>query len=133
MDYKNQVIIDDSADCLPTKNYKPFENGSNYEIISLPKTIGSFCGGIILAKRTNFFNFCKAKQLKGKVLGFNQSMRKYRSSFIDKNNFDWRFYESHNTYIDYNSAQNIFNCLSNFELNKNVILNRRKKINRYFR
>jgi len=130
---KTQLVIEDSADCIPGENYRPFENNSNYEVLSLPKIIGSFSGGIILTNKKKFYKYCKKQQLKNKVLGIVQSERKFRSTFIDKDNFDWRFYESYNTSIDYNSVQNIFNCLSNFELNRNIILKRQNLIKKYFK
>ena len=52
---KKQILIDDSADSFPGAKYRPFENKSDYEILSLPKLIGSFCGGIVLTKNKNFY------------------------------------------------------------------------------
>ena len=130
---KKQIVIDDSADSMAGKEYKPFENNSNYEILSLPKIIGSFCGGVILTNNIKFYKYSKKQQLKNKNLGTVQSKRKYKSSFIDKNNFDWRFYESHNTFVDYNSVQNVFNCLPNYKLNRNIIMKRQKLVKSYFK
>lgn len=130
---KKQLIIDDSADCFPGKIYKPFENNSHYEILSLPKLIGSFCGGIILTNKTKFYLYCKKQQIKNKILGKAQSERKYKSTFKDQTNFDWRFYESLNTSVDFNSVENIFNCLSNYDLNLNTIIRRQNLIKKYFK
>ena len=57
-----------------------------------------------------------------------QSERKFKSSFIDQNNLDWRFYESYNTSVDFNSVENVFKCLSNYKLNKDIILRRTKLV-----
>ena len=54
--------------------------------------------------------------MKNKILGKAQSERKYKSTFKDRTNADWRFYESLNTSVDFNSVENIFNCLSNYDL-----------------
>jgi putative PLP-dependent aminotransferase (TIGR04422 family) len=130
---KNQLIIDDSADCLPNKKYKPFVSNTSYEILSLPKLIGSFCGGIVLTKNKRFYLYCKKIQKKNLVLSKKQSERKFISSFKDNNNFDWRFYESLNTSVDFNSVENVFNCLENFNLNLNTILRRQHLIKKKFK
>ncbi len=131
--FVNSLIIDDSADCFPKKSFKPFENNSNYEMISLPKLIGSFCGGIILTKNKSFYSFAKKLQTKNINLAKKQSLRKYISAFKNKANVDWRLYESLNTSVDYNSVENIFKCLSNYSLNFNTIKRRENLIKKYYK
>jgi len=130
---KKCLVIDDSADCFPRKIYRPFENNSNYEMISLPKLIGSFCGGIILTNNKNFFTYAKANQLKNRVLANKQSKRKFISAFKNKKNADWRFYESLNYSVDYNSVENIFRCLPNYKLNFDTIVRRERLIKKHFK
>lgn len=130
---KDQILIDDSADSFPANEFRPYENSSNFEILSLPKLIGSFSGGIILTNKDNFYKYIKKTQTKNLIYARNQSERKFISSFIDKSNLDWRFYESYNTSVDFNSVENIFKCLSNYKLNKDTILRRTKLFKKYFK
>lgn len=130
---KNRLVIEDFADCFPRKSYRPFENNSNYEMISLPKLIGSFCGGIILTNNKNFYSYAKTLQIKNKTLANKQSLRKFISAFKDKKNADWRFYEFLNHSLDYNSVENIYRCLPNYKLNLNTIIRREKLIKTNFK
>ena len=43
--FKKSLVIEDSADSFPRKSYRPFENNSNYEMISLPKLLDHFVEG----------------------------------------------------------------------------------------
>ena len=131
--FKDQILIDDSADSFPTKEFRPYENSSNFEILSLPKLIGSFSGGIILTSKENFYKYIKKIQTKNLVYASQQSERKFKSSFIDQNNLDWRFYESYNTSVDFNSVENVFKCLFNYKLNKDIILRRTKLVKKCFK
>lgn len=130
---KKKLIIDCSNDSMPGKNYKPFENNSNYEVISLPKIIGSYCGGIILTNDKKFYKYYKKIQFKFKKFAFFQSKKKFISSFVDKKNVDWRIHESYNYSLDYNSVECVYNCLSNFHFNKNLIIERQNQLKRVFK
>ena len=124
---KKQIILDDSADSLPEKNYIPYENNSNFEIISLPKIIGSFSGGIILTKNKSLYDYSKKLQKTNKNLGVLQSERKFNFIFKNKIKNNWHDGEINNTFIDVNLVENIDSCLENFQINLNTI-NLRKKI-----
>ena len=130
---KKSLIIEDSADSFPRKSYRPFENNSNYEMISLPKLLGSFCGGIILTNNQNFYTYAKTLQIKNKTLANKQSLRKFISAFKDNKNADWRFYESLNHSLDYNSVENIYGCLPNYKINLRTIIRREKLIKTHFK
>ena len=47
-DYSKKIIIEDSVDTIHLDNSSLFQNNGIAEIISLPKIIGSFSGGLIL-------------------------------------------------------------------------------------
>jgi len=130
---KKKLVIDDSADCLPNYNYKPFENNSNYEIVSLPKIIGSLCGGIILTNDKKFYKYCKKKQYINSHFSKSQTLKKYNSIFINKSNQDWRYYESFNHSVDPIGVNNIYECLKNFKINIDVIKKRKKIIKKNFK
>ena len=129
----NQLVIDDSADTIPNVNYVPFINQSDYEFISIPKIIGSFSGGIIITKEKKFYEFCKKKQTENKSLGMHQSQKKYETIFSKRKYSDWMYLESFNTSLEYNMVENIKKNLKNYEINKNIILNRRNFIKEKFR
>lgn len=122
----NQIIIDDSADTIPDKNYIPFVNGGKYEVISIPKIIGSFSGGIVLTNDKKFYEFCKVKQFVNLELGKIQSFKKYNSFFNKKKHPDWMCSEVFNTSLESNMIENILDNLENFEKNKKIILKRKK-------
>ena len=130
---KGQIVIEDSADSLPNKNFKSVENKNDYEIISLPKIIGSYCGGIILSNNKNFFNFCKEKQINNLEFGRRQSKKKFNYEFVTKTNNEWFYNEAFNYSFDGNVVDHINNCLVNFEKNKKIIKTRQNILNRIFK
>ena len=52
-------------------------------------------------------------------------MKKYTSLILNKKNFEWHYNESFNYGLDYNTTENVYENLKNFEKNKNIILNRK--------
>ena len=70
-------------DLLKDKN-DLFENKGDFEIISLPKIIGSVSGGIVITKDKNFYEYAKKEQIKNKELGQYQSRCKFEE--INKKN-----------------------------------------------
>jgi putative PLP-dependent aminotransferase (TIGR04422 family) len=69
----NHIVIEDSVDSLILDTSTLFPNNGDFEIISLPKTIGSYTGGLILAR-----NQQKASELRSFIrentpLGVHQS------------------------------------------------------------
>ncbi len=128
-----KLIIDDSADCFPRNFYKPFVNNTKFEILSLPKLIGTFTGGIILTKDKKLYSLLKKRQFQNDKIAKTQSLRKYFSAFKDKENFDWRFYESLNYSIDHNTVENVYNCLPNYELNQKTLTRRENLLKKYFK
>lgn len=118
-------LIDDSSDSIPTNKFKACFNSKLSEVISLPKIIGSFCGGIILTNNKLFYNYLKEFQSKNQKFASIQSMKKYTCLILNKKNFEWHYNESFNHGLDYNTTENVYENLKNFEKNKNIILNRK--------
>jgi putative PLP-dependent aminotransferase (TIGR04422 family) len=127
-----QILIEDSADSLPGDNFKAFENNSDYEIISLPKIIGTFSGGIILSNNKIFYEYCKKKQNEGFKLGKIQSNKKFKFLFNSKLNNNWFYDEALNTSFDSNVINNIEKCIPNFENNKKIIKKRQTILKSFF-
>ena len=75
---KNNIeIIEDSVDSIITNKNDLFLNESEFEIVSLPKIIGSVSGGIVITKNESFYCFAKNEQTKNRELGQYQSRRKF--------------------------------------------------------
>ena len=56
--YKNKIIIEDSADSIHLNKKSLFVNtNSKFEIVSLPKIMSSYSGGLIYTKDKLFFHF----------------------------------------------------------------------------
>ena len=131
--YKNKIIIEDSADSIHLDKKSLFINSySKFEIVSLPKIISSYSGGLIYTKDKLFYNFAKKFQKKNKLLGISQSGKKINSLKNQKKNNSWLLNEFNNTYLDQKSLNNIIFNLKNFEINKKIIINRRKIIEKTF-
>jgi putative PLP-dependent aminotransferase (TIGR04422 family) len=129
---KNIKIIEDSVDSIIMNRNDLFENEGDFEIISLPKIIGSVSGGIVITKDINFYEYAKMEQIKNKELGQYQSRRKFEEINKKKTFHSYFHHESTNTFLEYNALLNIAKCLKNFQINKNVISERQKYFKKKF-
>jgi putative PLP-dependent aminotransferase (TIGR04422 family) len=124
---KSKYVIEDSVDSLPGNNFKPFLNLGIAEIISLPKIIGAYSGGIVLTNNESLYSFGKLSQLSGEELGVVQSKKKYDQAISKLSKYDtWYYHEAWNTYIEGNAIKDIEKCLDFFDLNTSIISKRRK-------
>jgi len=121
----NQVVIEDSVDSLILDSSTLFPNNGDFEIISLPKTIGSYTGGLILAKDS-----LKAKALRSFIqenipLGVHQSgLRLLHTTGESAPYTNWEDLEHNNTSLDTRALLHIESCLNNFQVNKACISKR---------
>ena len=130
---KKLKIIEDSVDSIILNKKNMFINDSEFEFISLPKIIGSISGGLVITKHSPYINFAKKEQNKNKKLGIYQSQMKF-DDINKKRSFNtWLFYESINTYTEYNSLLDIKKNLKNFFLNKKLIIFRRSYVKKNFK
>lgn len=129
---KNSIIIEDSVDSIIDDKKDLFSNNGDFEIVSLPKIIGSVSGGIIITKNLNFYEFAKKEQFLNKELGMYQSRRKFDDVNKKKSFNTWLYHESTNTYVEYNALINIKKCLKNFQTNRNFISDRQKYFKKKF-
>lgn len=129
---KKLKIIEDSVDTILLKKNDLFPNNGDFEIVSLPKIIGSISGGIIITKDTNFYKFAKKEQVQNKNLGEYQSRRKFDDVNKKKSFNTWLYHESTNTYLEHNALLNISKCLKNFQINKNIISERQRYFKKKF-
>ena len=130
---KNSFVIEDSADTIPTNKFKPFINKGIAELISLPKIIGSICGGLVLTNNKRLFKFGKKFQNKNKNLGIIQTKKKIQQIKKNLNQYDdWYYYEAWNTYVDANLINDVILKISNFNKNKTIIEKRRNILSKFF-
>ena len=109
-----------------------FVNESCFEIVSLPKIIGSVSGGIVITKNVQFFDFAKNEQTKNRELGQYQSRRKFEEINKKKTFHTWFHHESTNTFLEYNSLLNMKKELKNFQINKNILFERQTFFHDHF-
>lgn len=128
---KGLFVIDDSSDSLPKKKFKPYVNSNLSEVVSLPKIIGSYSGGIILTNNYNFYNYLKNYQNKNRELASIQSQKKYDCLVLKKKNFEWHYSELENFSLDFNTCENIYENLKNFEQNLVTIKKRKELLSRF--
>ena len=121
-----KFIINDSSDSLPKKNFFACKNSSLSEIVSLPKIIGSYSGGVILTNNDDFYYFLKSLQNKNIELAHLQSKKKFNSYFKNNHHYDWQYSELQNYSLDFNTCENIYENLINFEKNIKIITKRNK-------
>lgn len=131
--HDNGMTMEDSVDTIHYSKDALFPNDSDYEIISLPKVIGSFSGGVIITKDTGFYDFVKCQQGSNKELGELQSSRKNRFFSCNLNPYEsWYYDEMDNTYIDVCGLEDIKKNLLNFDVNAKIIAYRRDIITSRF-
>ena len=72
------LIIDDSSDSLPNDNFISCKKSKYSEVVSLPKIIGSYAGGIVLTNNKDLYAFVKKQQDTNLELAHEQSLKKYK-------------------------------------------------------
>ena len=129
---KNIEITEDSVDSIILNKKDLFINKGQFEFFSLPKIIGSVSGGIIVTRNLSYYKFAKKEQMKNKKLGIYQSRQKFNDINKKKSFNTWLFYESSNTFLEYNSLLDIEKNLKNLEINKKIILKRKNLFRKEF-
>ncbi len=137
LNLKKKKIIEDSADSIHLSPKSFFINDSKFEVISLPKIIGTYAGGVIFFKDKKFKNFIKEIKFDHK-LSLNQSKLKFKFSQTFQEKYaHWQFFEHKNFDVDYNTLHHIDLNLENLSKNKNIISERqniiRKKLDINFK
>ena len=123
------LVIEDSVDSIIQSKDFLFPNGGKYEIISLPKVIGSYSGAILFSKDLNFFDYIKNRIGKNKGLAIRQSRVRNKIMMGESNHHDvWNEGEMINYSLDYNALIDIRGKLMNFKINKEIIISRLEKL-----
>lgn len=121
-----KIIIEDSVDTIHIDGSSLFQNNGIAEIISLPKIIGSFSGGLIVTRDKKLSDYIHSTQQNNLELGFAQSKKKREPDSEIKN--DWGYHEHMNTSLDITALANIINNMQNLFKNINTITYRRRVI-----
>lgn len=119
------LTIEDSVDSLFQSDETLFPNGGRYEIISLPKIIGSYTGGIVLCRDSS--DAAPILHLRGEnvELGRHQSKLRFQETRGEELGFkNWRHMEQSNRYLDLNAVSNIERCLAYYSENIETIQDR---------
>jgi putative PLP-dependent aminotransferase (TIGR04422 family) len=122
-------IIEDSVDSIVEDASSLFPLGGICEVISLPKVLGSYCGGIVVTKNQDLGKYMRRIRKKNQELGTHQSYLKFLKASGDlKAPFtDWSYLESSNTALEGNGGDSIHDCLGNWKKNGDIIRSRLDK------
>ena len=131
--FTEKVIIEDSVDTIHLDRSSLLQNNGIAEIISLPKIIGSFSGGLVLTRDENVSNYIRNAQQENVELGRTQSKKKYNSVFNIKNEYGWEYCEHMNTSLDIIALKDIENSMKNLYKNINIISHRREIVLKKFK
>lgn len=145
------LVIEDSVDSLPTSPRSLFPNGGLYELISLPKVFGAFCGGVVLTRDASAAERLRALRKReelplrptpsrtacavpaagragARALAGQQSMLKYlaaKAAFDGRTEFmEWEYLEFENLLLDEASLEHVADCVAGWDECAATILSR---------
>jgi len=119
------LVIEDSVDSLLTDGETLFPNDGRYELLSLPKLIGSYTGGIVLFRDERDARAVRGALSPDRALGRHQSRLRHRETRgLDTGYQRWADREHANRWLDGNALQNIESCLPYYEYNAETIRSR---------
>ncbi|MCP4322229.1 MAG: putative PLP-dependent aminotransferase [Alteromonadales bacterium] len=125
---KSFLQINDSVDSIFIKNDDLF-HGSNYELISLPKTIGSFSGGLLVVKDATISDYIdNLRENSSVALSKSQQQLKVNmltghESVCSWEEFDWKNYT-----LQQLALSNIAYCMKNYARAQEIIKVRLKQV-----
>lgn len=122
-------IIEDSVDSSFTDGRDLFPTGGRFEIISLPKVLGSYSGGLVLCEDPGFRSFALEGRRLGRALGRQLSELKHRrytgrlrsAALLEA-------LEPENRALDVNALRHIDACMPNLDRNCAVLESRLEKV-----
>ncbi|EGG93363.1 hypothetical protein IMCC1989_1288 [gamma proteobacterium IMCC1989] len=133
---KNNVpyIIEDSVDSIPLNANTLFPNNGIAEVISLPKTIGSYSGALVISKDLGLINFIKElREARYETIKSQSRLRNQESrKDVTNNELLWSHNEWNNFGLDQNALKNISEYAKNWKENQSIILSRRTYLNEIF-
>jgi len=125
----SDFVIEDSVDSIIQSKEFLFPNDGKYEIISLPKIIGSYSGAILFSQDSKFNDYLNKKREENYDLAIRQSrIRNEIMRRANENHSAWNEQEMSNYNLEYNALNDIIEKLKNFNINKKTIISRLEKI-----
>lgn len=119
------LVVEDSVDSLLTDGRTLFPNSGRYELLSLPKLVGSYTGGIILFREAADARAVRTTRSPDRSLGRRQSrLRHSETRGEDTGHKRWGDREHENQWLDGNALRNIEACLPYYEYNADTIRDR---------
>ena len=129
----NADIIEDSVDSLFTEASALFPLGGGFEILSLPKLVGTYSGGIVFTRDPAFAHFVRVKRTLNPSLALHQAQLKFRRAAGRLQPYESvDAFEAKNLAIDAPTALHIREYLKNWDTNRDTILRRIRRINARF-
>lgn len=135
VDSNYKITIEDSVDSIHLAPEAFFPNRGQIEVISLPKVMNIWAGGLVVTQDKGIRDFYKERQEHNTTLGFLQERLKKNDKF--KNSLPqaftddhWHFREHQNSYVSGQLANEIMLNLESYEENKAVIQKRVKELKR---
>ncbi len=119
-----QLIIEDSVDSFMLDNLSLFPNKGQYEILSLPKILGTLSGGIVICKDEYYYE--KLKNERAVLLDLNFS--KQQSTLKAQKNILWMDNEYKNRSLSNFELQIIKNKLDDWVKWQDILLERYSKV-----
>ena len=129
------VIIEDSCDSIITEKSSVFPNSGDYQIISLPKIIGTTSGGLIIFRKSN--DVILEKLIISRTSGSNRNNQfKLKSKYYKYNMSkfsEWEHFEYFFQGLSRPELIHIFKNLPKLDQNFEIIQSRRAEIRKVFK
>ena len=127
------LIVEDSVDSIIQDRSSLFPLKGEFEVFSLPKLIGSFCGSVILTRNNVFRKYMREVRLENVELIKHQSKLKHKKFKGGLASIDSpEALEFKNRGLDLIALQHILDCLPLYDENLNTIVNRIYQLNEHF-
>ena len=125
---RRAILLEDSADSALTSNATMFPNGGAFELVSLPKIIGSIAGGMILTRDPDAAAELRSLRRNGSPLARYQTYLKYLgASGLRPRGYEHQSYhdlEAVNPGLDAYALSHIRARLESYDTNVAVIADR---------
>lgn len=132
--YPHAFLVDDSVDSFLLDGRNLFSSGGRFEIISLPKVIGSYSGGVIFTRDRSFESWIKERRFARPELARFQSRLRHQEISGNRDlHSSWAAGEALNAALDFNALSDIDQRLEGWESARDCILRRLELLSRTFR
>ena len=119
------VVIEDSIDSVFLNGDDLFALGGRHEVVSLPKIMGAYCGGVVISRDAGFRRYALEQRRKGTRLGRSLSRLKHQRYLGREYGLEaLDALELENRALDLNGLRHIAACLPQLERNATTIQRR---------